>query len=273
MNGEQQKKPPALVHLPGTLGFSAVYPDSITLVSDFVFKKYKTDEQDCLTRESVRQMMKDMYRSFNKNFQPTERDIDQFIRALDIEKNGLLNEKNMTRLTRKHVAVSKYDIDKKYLRSDSSNYVSTSSSASVRQENVSVFSQTQTINLQSTQPLQPSKNFSNTGNMGTYFAKPNTKPTPVSNQESKENFNPHPVAVSEKGKIKEDARVAFTEFDFNNDGKINSFECQRSLMRFGWKFGVNPTKINLESLFKKADSDGDGLITLQEFSSTILQIN
>jgi Ca2+-binding EF-hand superfamily protein len=44
-------------------------------------------------------------------------------------------------------------------------------------------------------------------------------------------------------------------------------------MRFGWKFGVNPTKINLEALFKKADSDGDGLITLQEFSSTILQIN
>jgi hypothetical protein len=176
MNGEQQKKPPALVHLPGTLGFSAVYPDSINLVSDFVFKKYKTDDQDCLTRDGVRQMMKDMYRSFNMNFQPTERDIDQYIRMLDIEKNGLLNEKNMTRLTRKHVAVSKYDIDKKYLKSDSSNYISTSSSASIKQESVSSFSQTQVINLQPLQPLQTSKNFNNTENMGP------TLPSPTPNQ-------------------------------------------------------------------------------------------
>jgi IS1 family transposase len=270
MNGEQQKKPPCLVHMPCTMGFSVVYPDSISLVSDFVFQNYKTDEQACLTRESVKQMMIDMYRSFNKSFQPTEHDVDQYLRILDVEKNGLLNDKSMNRLARKHIAVSKYDIDKKYLRSEGSSYLSTSSGSSQRQiEAASPLSQTQALNLQ---PLQPSKNFSNTANMGAYFSKNSkTNTGKTSDNSSKENCNPQ--IPNDKGKITDDVKLAFTEFDFNSDGKINSFECQRSLMRFGWKFGVNPTKINLEALFKKADSDGDGLITLQEFSRTILQIN
>jgi Ca2+-binding EF-hand superfamily protein len=260
--------------MPGTLGFSAVYPDSIKMVSDFVFDRYKTDEQACLTRETVCQMMKEMYRSFNLDFKPTAKDIDQFMKLMDLEKNGMLNEKNVDRLARKHVAVSKYDMDKKYLRNEGASYLSISSATSQRQvETVSPLSQTQSINLQ---PLLTDKNFSNTANMGAYFSKGNSKSTATSamtiDMGSKENFNPQ-TPVQEKGKMKDDAKLAFQEFDFNNDGKINCFECQRSLMRFGWKFGVNPTKINLDSLFRKADLDNDGLISLEEFSRTILQIN
>lgn len=272
MSSEHKPQGPPLVHMPGTLGFSAIYPDSIKMVSDCLHSRYKTDELQCFDRQAIGQMMVDMYRSMNINFMPTANDIDQFARLLDIDKSGQINDKNLNRLARKHVAISKYDIDKKYLRGETSSYQSISSVSSQQQvETISPLSQTQSITLQ---PLQPAKNFSNTANMGAYFNKTTAKTSTVLRTEdcSKENLDPQ-LATSDKHKIKEEILVAFSEFDFDRDGKINSFECQRSLMRFGWKLGVNPTKVNLDSLFSKADLDGDGLISLQEFSTTILQIN
>lgn len=279
MNDRQSTaKHHSLICLAGTLGPTVVYPDSIKMVSDAVLGRYDKQNRGYLKFEDVEQMMTDMYRSINIEYQPNKREVEEFMRHMDVEKNSLLNERNIDRLARKHLATSKYDIVKnKYTEvksSENSSHISISSRTSQRQlDMVSPLSQTQSIVFQ---PLQAQKNFGNTENLGAGFSKgySNASTACASRYDSKENFNPSLYEGAEKltFKVREDVQQAFNEFDFNKDGKISCFECHRSLMRFGWKFGINPTKINLESLFSKADADNDGLISLQEFSTCILKI-
>lgn len=282
MNGYQAEgKSHNLICLAGTLGPTIIYPDSIKLVSEAVFSRYDQEGKGCLSFEDVEQMMKDMYTSINLSYSPTKREVEEFMRHMDVEKNSILNERNVDRLARKHLATSKYDIVKnKYTdlkSSDNLSHLSISSKTSERQvEMISPLSQTQSINFKLTQPLQTQRNFGNTENLGAGFAKGYSAVTTAceSRYDSKENFNPCSNGVQAKltFKVRDDVQQAFSEFDFNKDGKISCFECHRSLMRFGWKFGINPTKINLETLFTKADSDHDGLITVEEFSACILRL-
>jgi Ca2+-binding EF-hand superfamily protein len=68
-------------------------------------------------------------------------------------------------------------------------------------------------------------------------------------------------------------RVAFHEFDTDKDGLLSCFEFERSLIRYGWKLGVNPIKLDIEKVFKEADSDGDDLIDYAEYTEIIHNIN
>ena len=269
-----ERKRLSVVNMTGILGPAVSNFESLKSISEVIMEQY--DKENCgkLTFRNVETMMRDMYRSMNIDFQPRREEVEHFMRVLDIEKTKVLNEKNIERAAKKYLVTPKIH----YLNAVEKKMTS-SSSGSIRKE-LSIYSSESVEGEKDQSPLStkpttpvytPIYNLSKS-------SQPNLIDTNMlagryRASEAEPTEPPKPVAHSGKKLNEADVKTAFSEFDFDKDGKINGFEFQRALMRYGWKFGVNPMKINLESKFNLADSDSDGLISLDEFRGFIETLN
>jgi len=64
----------------------------------------------------------------------------------------------------------------------------------------------------------------------------------------------------------EDARLAFSSFDLNNDGYIDKEELAQAMEMIGFKM----TPDEIEEMIREADKDGDGKISFDEFREKMI---
>jgi len=64
----------------------------------------------------------------------------------------------------------------------------------------------------------------------------------------------------------EDARLAFSSFDLNNDGYIDKEELAQAMEMIGFKM----TSDEIEEMIREADKDGDGKISFDEFREKMI---
>ncbi len=243
-----QRKSISIVNVTGTLGPSIIAQDSVKSISETILDSYDKENAGGLNYGHFSQIMKDMYKSMNMDYNPTKKEVEQFMRFFDPERKEMIANQNIEKVAKRYLSTTKYDARR-------------ASEIVHRNTNISPH-QTQVLSMRDLNLDSGTTSFSNTLTKALY-RQDSLMETPVQSNYTSE----------AKPKPTEDMVNAFAEFDFDKDGKINSFEFQRSLMRYGYKFGVNPIKINIEETFNSADTDKDGLISLQEFSSIILRIN
>ncbi|XP_078442043.1 putative calcium-binding protein CML25 [Wolffia australiana] len=86
-------------------------------------------------------------------------------------------------------------------------------------------------------------------------------------KEERSRSNPPPASVedlptSPKRSPREELEIVFAKFDSNGDGKISSSELAAVLERLG---GQPPSEEDVARMMAEADRDGDGFINLEEF--------
>lgn len=265
------RKPLGVINVNGILGPAMAGPDSIKAISEVIMEQYDKENEGRLSNRQVEQMMRDMYRSMNIDYKPTRAEVEQYAKLLDLEKSQQVDEKNIEKVAKKYLVTPKVEYKRytqtkfevtnhrqslleKQVLSHTTN--ASSNSEGSLQETASVHSQ-----LSKTQELRSVSIVSSQSTANNFAA--------TTTLNSNRSASPIPKSAPNPN----DMKTAFSEFDFDKDGKINSFEFQRALMRYGWKFGVNPMKINLEEHFNRVDSDLDGLICYEEFTSIIQGIN
>ncbi len=265
------RKPLGVINVNGILGPAMAGPESLKAISEVIMEQYDKENEGRLSNRQVEQLMRDMYRSMNIDYRPTKAEVEQYARLLDLDKSQQVDEKNIEKVAKKHLATPKIE----YKRYTQTKFEVTSSRQSIVEKHSSSHTTNASSNSESSQQETTSvtSQLSKTQELKSCSI--------ISSQSSKINFaatttlnsNRSTTPMPKPAPNPNDMKTAFTEFDFDKDEKINSFEFQRALMRYGWKFGVNPMKINLEEHFNRVDSDLDGLISYEEFSSIIHGIN
>jgi Ca2+-binding EF-hand superfamily protein len=265
-----ERKPLGVINLSGILGPAMAGPESLKTISEVIMEQYDKENEGRLSNRQVEQMMRDMYRSMNIDYKPTRAEVDQYAKLLDLEKSQQVDEKNIEKVAKKYLVTPKVEY-KKYTQTK---YEVTTHRQSVFEKQ----SSTHTTNASST----GEGSLQEASSVHSQLSKTQElRSTVLSSQSTSVNFaatttlnsNRSASPAPKTAPNPNDMKTAFSEFDFDKDEKINSFEFQRALMRYGWKFGVNPMKVNLEEHFNRADSDLDGLISYGEFASIIHGIN
>jgi Ca2+-binding EF-hand superfamily protein len=275
------RKSISVINMNGVLGPSILQHEAIKTISETILETYDKENQGQLGQHQVAQIMKDMYRSMNMNYEPTKEEIAQYMRLMDLERTNSLNEKNLERVAKKYLATSKFDVMKLGERKVETTVLGTSTIPNTAQSTARGQENHASMNY-------AGQNLYSLGRDREEISSSRQRITsnpPVQNiniQFQSGAFNPSthssvnssaPIGLGVSEKTSKDLTTAFTEFDFDQDGMISSFEFQRSVMRYGWKFGINPMKLNLEEVFASADTDSDGLISFSEYSATILKIS
>lgn len=276
-------KPISTISLTGVLGPAIVGTDSVKVISEAIIETYDKENIGSLNSNCIRNIMKDLYRSMNYDFEPTQDDIEKFMKVMGHKRHERVTENTLEHLSKKYLSTNKLEIKRPMEKKPDVAVVGTSSGLN----RTGVLTP---LNLQAVEKSSAASTHSNTASSMTKAVpefgrvlqprdmnKTAQVAESLTDRSDKLSMTSDmSAALTQTGKPHsktEDLRLAFNEFDFDRDGKINSFEFQRSLMRFGWKFGVNPIKLNSDDLFEAADSDDDGQINFEQFSSIIQQLN
>ena len=89
----------------GYLGPALVTATDTQELGRIVFEKYDKDRGGQLGATELAQMMIEMYRSMNKAFTPTKADVESFARALDLNRDGMVDLRDVERVADKTMKV------------------------------------------------------------------------------------------------------------------------------------------------------------------------
>src|SRR3990167_4811468 len=75
-------KPISTISLTGVLGPAIVGMESVKTISETIIESYDKENNGSLNSNCIRNIMKDLYRSMNYDFDPTQEDIEKFMKVM-----------------------------------------------------------------------------------------------------------------------------------------------------------------------------------------------
>jgi len=197
-----------------------------------IFDVYDKNRSQTLENFELPSMMEDTYRIMNRSFQPTQTDVDGYFRVLDRNNDGRITLPDLEALCIRYL-VGEGVVGTSPTLKIAEQYVAKPGGEHVKSSGVQVHQ------VQQSQPQQA-------------WVDPNT---PTANR------------------ALEQARRLFAKYDVDKSGFIDQRELHSILEDTYKNIGITRTfsQEDIDAYFRMADTNDDGLISLQEYEQVVLR--